>query len=483
MAKEIILQPGRTFHEFALLPGHTSKECIVPNISLETRLAESLTLKIPLLSAAMTSVTGYELALALGKEGGLGVLPMRLPVEEQVDVIRRIKHYERGFVEEPVTARENETIEEVLRKIEKHGHTRVPIIDRNNTFLGIFEQQHYWTTKANEHDMVTEAMISLGDDSLPTSRQPNITIEEAKQRLRKANKNYLVILDDIGRLVKLAFKKDTENISVGAAISTYESWKQRVVQVAKERADLIVIDTSDAHNDFAATVIREYKALNVQVPLCAGNVVTYEGAFFLMEAGADIVKVGMSSGSICITAREKAVGRAPMTALMEADLARKEFKKKTGKYIPLIMDGGVTGSADMIIALTIADAIMMGSYFNRFYEASGEKLDEERKATTDEGKIKAVMSWGEGSRRAQNFDRYGLTKKTYFEEGVEAPVPYCGRLKPRLKTDLVKIRAAMSNVGAMNLQEFREKAVLELNSPYATAVTKEPHNIIAKQVP
>ncbi len=480
MAKKIILQAGRTFQEFALLPGHTSKECTVPNISLETRLADNLTLKIPLLSAAMTSVTGYEMALALGKEGGLGVLPIRLPIEEQVGIIKRIKHYEMGFVEEPVTARENETIEEVLRKVEKHGHTRVPIVDRNNTFLGIFEQQHYWTTGANEHDMVTEAMISPNDNGLPTCRKPDITIEEAKQRLKEAKKNYLVILDDLGRLVKLAFKKDTEKIKVSAAIPTHEGWKQRVAHMAEEGADLIVIDTSDAYNDFAATVIKEYKALSMPVPLCAGNVVTYEGAFFLMDAGADIVKVGMSSGSICITAREKAVGRAPMTALMEADRARREYRKKTGRYVPLVMDGGITGPADMIIALTIADAIMMGGYFNQFYEAASEKLDEEGKVTTDEGKIKAVMSWGEGSRRAQNFDRYGLTKKTYFEEGVEAPVPYCGRLKPRLKIDLVKVRAAMSNVGAMNLKEFREKAILELNSQYATAVTKEPHSIVKK---
>src|SRR3989344_2033228 len=128
---------GRTFSEFVLLPGRTKKDCVLQNIDLETRLGD-LKLKIPLLSAAMMSVTGYEMALALGKEGGLGGLPARLPIEEQVDIVRRIKKYEMGFVEEPLAVREKETVDAVLKMMEKHGHSIIPVIDRNNVFSGMF---------------------------------------------------------------------------------------------------------------------------------------------------------------------------------------------------------------------------------------------------------------------------------------------------------------------------------------------------------
>ena len=221
--------------------------------------------------------------------------------------------------------------------------------------------------------------------------------------------------------------------------------------------------------------------MNLDVPLCAGNVITKEGAQYLMEAGADIVKVGMSSGSICITKREKCVGRAPMTALMDAYVAQRDYYRTRGKYVPIIMDGGVSSAADMIIALTIADAVMMGGYFNKFYEAAGEKLDENGKITTDEGQMKWVATWGEGSARAQNLDRYGhVSRKTFFAEGLEGVVPFLGRLKPTLKKDLMKISAAMSNAGCQNIEQFRKEAVIELNSPVADQIITHTHNMKAK---
>lgn len=476
MAKRVNTEPGRTFQEFSLLPGYTKKNCVIPNISLATWLAPNLALKIPLLSAAMTSVTSYEMALALGKEGGLGILPARMQVDEQAEMVRRIKNYEMGFVEEPMAIRENATVEEALRLIEQHGHSKIPVTDKNNKFLGMFVQQHYWQTNASQKDPVTAAMIPFGE--VPYCNTPNITVDEAKKLLETNNKNYLVVLDDQNRLVKLAFKKDVEKIKVGAAISTHEGWEKRVQANLAAGVDLIVIDTSDAYNEYASDVIKTCKSAGMNVPLCAGNIVTYDGAMFLMEAGADIVKVGMSSGSICITKREKAVGRAPMTALMEACRARASFYQMKGKYIPVIMDGGIATSADMIIALTFADAVMMGGYFNKFYEASGEKLDENGKMTTDENRMRWVATWGEGSARAQNLDRYGhSSRKTFFAEGEEGIVPYQGRLKPNLKRDLMKIGAALSNSGCMNLEEFRNSAIIELNSPHANEIITSTHNM------
>ncbi len=480
MVKKIIYEPGRTFSEFSLFPSYTGKDCTIQNISLETQLA-GLDLKIPLLSAAMTSVTGYEMALALGKEGGIGILPARLPIENQVDIVSKIKNYEMGFVEDPVKARENSTVEDVLKQIERHGHSKVPIVDKNNIFLGMFTLQHYLQSTVSLQDEVIDAMLTIEKGEVPYCNNPNISVDEAKKLLERNEQRYLVVLDNQNRLEKLALKKDIEKIKVGAAISTHEGWQERVEANVAAGIDLIVIDTSDAYNEFTGDLLKDYKAMKTGVPICAGNVITYDGALFLMKNGADIVKVGMSSGSICTTQREKAVGRAPMTALIEADRARKRYARKD-RDIPLIMDGGIANSADEVIAFTIAHAIMLGGYLNRFYEAEGEKLNENEEVTREESEMRMVATWGEGSARAQNLDRYGHeTQKTFFEEGVEATVPYAGRLKPALKSDLIRVKAALSNTGCMNLEEFRKNADIELLSLESRAIVSEPHSVEEKR--
>lgn len=477
MAKQIILEPGRTFQEFSLLTGFTRKDCVITNINLETKLG-GLGLRVPLLSAAMMSVTGYDLALALGKEGGIGVLPNRLPVEEQAGIVRRIKNYEMAFVEEPVSVRKDASVDEACRIVEQQGHSKVPVVDRNNVFLGLFNYNEYLKMQVSRDEPVTRAMIPA--DQVPYFEKPDLTVDEAK-KLLDDKEHYLVVLDEQKRLVKLAFKKDEEKIKVGAAISSHEGWQKRVEANLAEGVDLVVIDTSDAFNEFVGEVIADYKLMKTSVPLCAGNIITYDGAMYMMEQGADIIKSGMSSGSICTTKREKAVGRAPMTALMEAERARNDYFRKTGRYVPIIADGGIACPADIIIALTIADAVMMGGYFNRFFEAAGEKLDEHGMITTDERLMREVATWGEGSLRAKNLDRYGQTVKTFFAEGVEGTVPYRGRLKPNLKLDMMKVRAALSNAGCYNLKQLREEAVIELNSPTAAYIIGSTHDVKTKE--
>jgi len=477
MAKKVILEAGRTFSEFSLLTDYTSKDCNLNNINLKSNLGD-LELGNPFLSAAMTSVTGYEMALALGKEGGLGVLPARLSVKEQVEIINQIKGYEMGFVEDPVSVRDNATIDEAVRLVEKHGHSKIPVTDRNNVFLGLFNFDKY--LESNETPAESIMSVITNADELPVTNNPNITVDEAKKELQK--NNYLVVLDDLNRLVKIAFKKDVDNIVVGAAISTHKGWKKRVKECHKAGADIFVIDTSDAYNEFTAKVINEYNAMELGKPICAGNVITYEGAKFLMESGADVVKVGMSSGSICTTQREKATGRAPMTALLDVEKARTEYYKNTGKYVSIVIDGGVSDAGSMIIALSVADAVMMGGYFNHFYEAEGEKYDENMQLTTHEPDIKYVATWGEGSARARNLDRYGhVARKTFFAEGEEGTVQNWGRLKPKLKQDIRKIKAALSNTGCMNLKDYHKKAIIELMSPYTQNIVGDTHDMKVKE--
>jgi len=477
MAKKVILEAGRTFSEFSLLTDYTPKECNLNNINLKSKLG-NLELGNPFLSAAMTSVTGYEMALALGKEGGLGVLPARLSIKEQVEIINQIKGYEMGFVEDPVSVRDNATIDEAVRLVEKHGHSKIPITDRNNVFLGLFNFDKY--LESNETPAENIMTVITKKDELPVTNNENITVDEAKKELQK--NNYLVVLDDLNRLVKIAFKKDVDNIVVGAALSTHKGWKKRVKECHKAGADIFVIDTSDAYNEFTAKVIKEYNAMELEKPICAGNVITYEGAKFLMENGADVIKVGMSSGSICTTQREKATGRAPMTALLDVEKARTEYYKNTGKYVSIIIDGGVSDAGSMIIALSVADAVMMGGYFNHFFEAEGEKYDENMQLTTHEPDIKYIATWGEGSARARNLDRYGhVARKTFFAEGEEGTVQNWGRLKPKLKQDIRKIKAALSNTGCMNLKDYHKKAIIELMSPYTQNIVGDTHDMKVKE--
>ena len=162
----------------------------------------------------MTSVTGYEMALALGKEGGLGVLPARLSVKEQVDIINKIKGYEMGFVEDPVSVRDNATIDEAVRLVEKHGHSKIPVTDRNNVFLGLFNFDKYLESNQTPAENILSIMTSV--EELPHTKNSEITVKQAKKELEE--NNYLIVLDDLGRLVKIAFKKDVENIVVGLSL-------------------------------------------------------------------------------------------------------------------------------------------------------------------------------------------------------------------------------------------------------------------------
>ena len=174
MAERVILEAGKTFSEFSLLTNFTSKDCTLQKIDIDSNFGK-MNLRLPFMSAAMTSVTGYEMALSLGKEGGIGILPARLSIDEQVEIIKKIKGYEMGFVEDPITVRETATIDEVVRLVEKHGHSKVPIADRNNVFLGLFSFDKYLEATATPGEAVTTIMIEPKD--LPCSKNPNISLD------------------------------------------------------------------------------------------------------------------------------------------------------------------------------------------------------------------------------------------------------------------------------------------------------------------
>ena len=481
-------QRGLDFNDVNILPDHTPEGCKVTTVSIDTMLG-NLHLNIPLLSAAMGSVTGYDMALALGKEGGLGVLPVRMELADKLEAIASIKSHGVNFVERPVHAYDSDSLDKVIRLVEQHGHSKIPIVDQNNKFMGMFDMDRYMETSQAKHSSrVSDYMI--GYDDVLRVDNPDITTTEAKALLDKKGLNYLVVMDEQKHLAKLFFRRDAEPIPVAAAISSHDGWKDSAIALLRAGADMIVVDSSDSDNDYVKRLIKAYKKLPEAkergTPLCIGNVVTYKSAISLMRWGADIVKIGMATGSICTTRKVKGVGRPILTALLAADKARADYFKTSGRYVPIIADGGVDDTAALNIALTISDAVMRGGYFNSFFEAAGEKCDESKKILNDpvayEDKIRWVVTYGEGSDYARNLVRYGHDQfKTFCAEGEYGHVEYRGRLKPGVNQDMKVLRAAMVNVGAMNLIQYREKAELEEMSEAAKRKTANTHNMVVQK--
>ncbi len=474
--EDVLEGPSRTFDEFSLLTGYTPKGCTIESVSLEQDLC-GLTMKAPLLSAAMMSVTGFELALELARNGGLGVVPASLSVDEQVAIIRGLKEQDMPLIEDYVFVLPNEPVFEVLRKAKEHGHSTIPVVDKFRNFLGIFDANIF--NQGNDDAPLKVASNSPISDVMQPAKKlyscrEGMSLKDMQKKFSELTQRCIPIVNRKGQLVRLAFKRDIENPQVAAAASSQSGWEERVEACINAGADMIVFDSSHGFNYYQEKTITQYKKNShfKHVPVCGGNVITAEGFRCLAKAGADAVKVGMSIGSICITAGVKGTGRGQFTAVYEAVKARDEFCKRR-KYIPIIADGGISFSGQMVIALTIADFLMMGNYFNRFYEAAGEALDEHGNVidrAKEPSRIKYIATWGEGSERAKNHARYGhITKRTLFAEGVEGRVGYAGRMKPNLRRDVNAIKAALRDTGSMDLPEFRKKAVIELRSEHSLA--------------
>ncbi|MBF0312828.1 MAG: IMP dehydrogenase [Oligoflexia bacterium] len=243
-----------------------------------------------------------------------------------------------------------------------------------------------------------------------------------------------------------------------AAINTHD-YTTRVPLLIAAGVDLLVIDSSDGHSYYQRKTIEWIKAHFPNTPVVAGNIITEEAFFYLAESGANAIKIGMGNGSICITQEQKGTGRGQATALMEVVHAREIFYKETGKYVPLISDGGITSDKDIIIALALgADAVMMGRYFARTDESPTDKVIINNKCYKP--------YWGEGSTKAQEW-RKARYRQSLFEEGVEGFVECVGSLHQVLPVTLAKIRSAMSTAGAQTIREFQENSRLELMSPPA----------------
>lgn len=488
-------EPSRTFNEYLLVPGYSSSECIPANVSLKTPLVKfkrgeesAINLNIPLVSAIMQSVSDDKMAIALAREGGISFIFGSQTVENQADMVRRVKAYKAGFVKSESNIRPDATLADIIALKQKTGHSTVAVTEDgtpNGRLVGIVTGRDYRPSRDDRTKSVRDFMTPL--ENLIFAEE-GITLKAANDVIWEHKLNSLPIVDKNGNLVSFVFRKDYEfhkenplelldeqkRYMVGAGINTRD-YAERVPALVEAGVDVLCIDSSEGFSEWQGRTIawiREKYGDTVKVG--AGNVVDRDGFMYLAEQGADFIKIGIGGGSICITREQKGIGRGQATAVQEVSAARDEYFEKTGIYIPICSDGGIVHDYHMTLALAMgSDFIMLGRYFSRFDESPTNKV------IVDGNYMKEY--WGEGSARARNWQRYDLggDSKLSFEEGVDSYVPYAGSLKDNVSLTLSKIRSTMCNCGAMTIPELQKNAKLTLVS--ATSIIEGgAHDVILK---
>ena len=485
---------SRTFGEYLLIPGLTTKQCTPANVSLKTPLVKHpagekplIELNIPFVSAIMQAVSGPELAIELARNGGLSFIFGSQPVESQAEMVRKVKKFKAGFVVSDSNLTPEHTLADVVKLVKSTGHSTIGITDdgtSNGTLLGIVTSRDYRTEKDSPAMKVKEFMTPFPKLIVG---QFGITLSEANQILWEHRLNSLPIIDKDQKLAYFVFRKDydshrnnpdelsdeTKKLLVGAGINTRD-YKERVPALVEAGVDALCIDSSDGYSEWQQETLQWIKS-HYDIPVGAGNIVDEKGFRYLVDAGADFIKVGIGGGSICITREQKGIGRGQATALIDVAQARDSYFKEKGIYIPICSDGGLVHDYHMTLALAMgADFLMMGRYFARF--------DESPTQTLRIGNNYVKEYWGEGSNRAKNWQRYdtGGSETLKFEEGVDSYVPYAGKMKDNLEITLGKIKATMCSCGSITLKELQRDARITLVSS-TSIVEGGAHDVILKE--
>ena len=480
-------EPSRTFSEYLLIPGYTSRECVPANVNLKTPLVKyrkgeeecPISLNIPLVSAIMQSVSNDTMAIALAKEGGVSFIYGSQSIEDEAAMVAKVKGYKAGFVVSDSNLKPDSTLAEVLELYEQTGHSTMAVTEDgtpNGKLLGVVTGRDYRVSRMSADTLVADFMTPF--DKLVTAPE-STTLKVANDIIWENKLNSLPIIDKNGNLLYFVFRKDysqhkenpqelldaNKSYIVGAGINTLD-YEKRIPALVEAGADVLCIDSSEGYTvwqEQTLAFVREKYGDSVKIG--AGNVVDREGFLFLAKAGADFVKVGIGGGSICITRETKGIGRGQATALIEVAAARDEYYKETGIYVPICSDGGIVHDYHMTLALAMgADFLMLGRYFARFDESPTNKL------LVNGVYVKEY--WGEGSNRARNWQRYDLggKAKLSFEEGVDSYVTYAGSLSDNVAKSLYKVKSTMCNCGVLTIPDLQENAKLTVVS--ATSIVE-----------
>lgn len=483
--KELKETTSRAYSEFLLIPGKTTKQTKITDVDMTGRLTHDISIPLPFLSAAMQSVTGDKLAIALALQGGLGVLPCgNVPAEEQAEHVRKVKRFKSGFVQELITVSPNDKISRLQDLEAIHGYSTFPVTN-GNKLIGVISEKRYHPGKDISME-VRERMVPVKDLVLC---EEGVSLDEANEKLISSGVGMLPIVDKDGNLKSAVFWEDLKKVRsfpnafldaenktlrVAGAVSTHQEDVERARMLVRNGVDFLVLDSSDIFSEFAEDAMEQY--LKFKIPIIAGNVVSGEGFEFLANLGADCVKIGQGPGSICTTRMVKSTGRGQATAIMELAKARDEWMKKHDRYIPICADGGIKSTGDMTIAFALgADTIMMGSFFAGFTESPTPLRQRMFRVASDQGdRIEQVNAyvkdyWGEASPKAKNLHRYSHDDpRTFVIEGEEGFVLHKGPLAEQIVKDVMAIKSSISACGCKNMDDFHMNAVLELQTSHSS---------------
>jgi IMP dehydrogenase len=452
---EAPLSEGLAFDDVLLEPGYS--ETLPKDVDIATPFSRRVRINIPVVSAAMDTVTEAQLAIALAQLGGIGVVHKNLPADRQASEVRKVKRFEAGIIADPITVRPSDTLEVALRLRAEHGFSSFPVVE-DGRLVGILTGRDI---RAGEpHDPVrrwmTEDLVTVSVQTSP---------EDARRVMHQHRKETVPIVDAEGKLAGLMTLKDVEKstrhpnavtdergrLRVAAAVGVGPDREERISALVAAEVDAIVVDTAHGHSRGVLDTVRYVKQRHPEVDCVAGNIATAAGAAALIEAGADAIKVGIGPGSICTTRIVAGVGVPQISAIMACAGPAGEAR------VPLIADGGIKYSGDVVKALAAgAQCIMVGSLLAGVAESPGEVVLYEGRA------FKSYRGMGSlGAMQQGSSDRYaqaGVAAHKLVPEGIEGRVPFKGPLDETVWQLMGGLRAGMGYVGAESLPSLRQKA-------------------------
>jgi len=481
--KEKFVEKGLTFDDVLLLPAHS--EVLPRDVNTSTKLTETITINVPIISAAMDTVTEKALAISMARQGGIGIIHKNMSIESQAAQVRSVKRSESGMIIDPVTLPETATIADALQLMEQNKIGGIPIIDANQKLKGILTNRDLRFETSGDRP-VTELMTKERLIIAPVGTD----LTSARNILQTKKKKKLPVVDEDGRLAGLITYRDILKLKdfpssskdsfgrllVGAAVGVSADTEDRINALISMDVDVIVIDTAHGHSQGVINTIKLIRNKFPNIQIIAGNVATGEGAKALASVGINGIKVGIGPGSICTTRIVTGVGVPQLTAIYNVSRALE------GSGIPVIGDGGIRYTGDIVKAIAAgADTVMLGSLFAGVEESPGETI------ILDGRKFKTYRGMGSlGAMQLGSKDRYFQDVeddiKKLVPEGIEGMVPYKGSLSEVIYQYIGGLRAGMGYCGSANLEALKRAQFVQISS--AGVTESHPHNInITKESP
>lgn len=478
-----ITRQGLTYDDVLLVPAFS--QVLPRDVDTKVKLTPTITLNVPILSAAMDTVSEYRMAIALAREGGMAMLHKNMSIEDQAEHVRLVKRSESGMIVDPVTLPPDATVKDARALMRKHKIGGIPIVEEGNRLIGIVTNRDL----RFEHYVDKKLGNIMTSENLITAKE-NTSLEEAEEILQQykveklpiVNKNKILVglitFKDIEKKMNFphACKDDMGRLRVGAAVGVTPDTMDRVDALVESGVDLVTVDTAHGHSEGVLKMVSRIKSSHKDLNIVGGNIATKGAAEALVEAGADVVKVGVGPGSICTTRVVTGVGVPQLSAIMEIA----EFV--ASKHVGLIADGGIKQTGDIPKAIAGgADAVMMGSMFAGVDESPGETIIYEARKYKSYRGMGSLGAMAKGSK-----DRYFQDVEDDLKlvpEGIEGRVPYKGYLSEVVHQMSGGLRAAMGYVGAATIDELKKAEFVQISAasykeshPHSVQITKEAPN-------